>query len=172
MEKQPICQTNTPHLSAHALCLYQKSGTSLIRLPHTSAASRPILMHDTTFMRPAHSGNKRKDWCDPERALFLFSRCSSLGVRALEIFLKSSRERSSNEMEIEPLRHHTKDFRLSRRLFPRSVRIAANGQFGWERSRAPRQPRLNIAVRVAAQQRKCLGPWFFGLVASPTNLRE
>ena len=91
IEKQPTCQTNTPHLSAHALCLYQKSGTSLIRLPHTSAASRPILMRDITFMRPAHSHNKRKDWCDPERVLFLFSRCSSLGVRALEIFLKSSR---------------------------------------------------------------------------------
>src|SRR5262249_28800892 len=38
--------------------LYQKSGTSLIRLPHTSAASRPFLMRDITFIRPAHSGNK------------------------------------------------------------------------------------------------------------------
>ena len=172
MEKQPTCQTNTPHLSAHVLCLYQKSGTSLIRLPHTSAASRPILMRDITFMRPAHSGNKRKDWCDLREFCFYFLRCSSLGVRALEIFVKSSRERSSNKMETEPLRHHTKDFRLSRRQFPRSVRIAASGQCCWERSRAPRKPRLNIAVRIAAQQGKRPGPWFFGLVASPTNLRE
>lgn len=52
--------------------LVSKSGTFLIRLPLTSAASRPILMRDITFMRPVHSGNKRKDWCDPER-------CSSLG---------------------------------------------------------------------------------------------
>jgi hypothetical protein len=122
-------------------------------MPHTSAAYRPILMRDITFMRPAHSGNKRKDWCDLREFCFYFLRCSSLGVRALEIFVKSSRQRSSNEMETEPLRHHTKDVRLSRRQFPRSVRIAASGQCCWERSRAPRKPRLNIAVRIATQQR-------------------
>jgi hypothetical protein len=33
-------------------------------LLYTSAASRPILMRDITFMRPSHTGNKRKDWCD------------------------------------------------------------------------------------------------------------
>ena len=44
-------------------------------MPLTSAASRPILMRDIWFMRPVHSGNKQKDWCDPERFLFL----SSLG---------------------------------------------------------------------------------------------
>jgi hypothetical protein len=33
-------------------------------LLYTSAASRPILRRDITFMRPSHTGNKRKDWCD------------------------------------------------------------------------------------------------------------
>src|SRR5215469_4990805 len=99
VKKQPTCQTNSPHLSARALCRYQKRGTSLIRLPHTSAASRPILMRDITFIRAARSGNKRKDWCYPERALFLFSRCSFLGVRSARNILKSSGEGSSNEME-------------------------------------------------------------------------
>src|SRR5215469_7392153 len=98
MEKQPTCQTSTPHSSAHALCLYQKSGRSLIRLPHTSAASRPILVRDITFMCPANSGDKRKDWCDPERVCFYFRDVLPWEVRALEIFLKSSRQRSSNEM--------------------------------------------------------------------------
>jgi len=59
--------------------LVSKERTSLIRSPVTSAASRPILMRDITFMRPVYSGNKRKDWCDPEIVLLLYSRCSSLG---------------------------------------------------------------------------------------------
>ena len=86
-------------LSSIRFVLVPKSGTSLIRLPHTSAAARPILMRDMAFMRPAHSRNKRRDWSVHEESLAPILEMSFLESASIRNTLKIARERSNNEAE-------------------------------------------------------------------------